>query len=629
MKFNHLNVPDQWQHYWSKYPNGYTILEALLNWVAQVDSMVDNVNEWNLRLDEFIQTFDTELQEKVNTTLNIWEIDGTLDNIINYKLMDLKATKTEVESGLSLKRDKASKIVLSDLAGEVIAALSGTSTFDLLSVPQDGSVNPLKMDAATFSQLYTTSTKNLYNGYKAKSGFVDCLNVLTASAGHTYSEKIPVTTGVYYFSDNGLPTNARFVTPLRSDGTSAASSSSQYQNIPKFTVTNDITHLIVTFTLSGTNKFGVSRSVIASPYEPYYVNKREVIPKMTPKKNLFNKSKATSGNFVNWNDGSLQANADYWLSEMIEVEPNTTYVQNMDTHFAIYGSDFSFVEGHQKGTGFKTFTTPPNARYVVTSLNPISSKETYQLEKGTSSTAYESFSYTMVNASDNTPITITEGAVIESNWAGKNGDSLGDSLTFSNQFQPIVQGKFGLASFANHGVSGSRVSGTGSDSMNNDTRINALSPTADFIVFMGGTNDWANSVPLGTVNSTSQNDFYGAVKIVAEKLITRYPGKRIIFLTTPYGKMPNRVDPTTSQAWPDTTGHKNLLGLTTKEYGNVILEVARMYGIPCVDIYGNAGMTDLNTNYYFNTGDYLHPKLVGQTRFAELIASKLREIEPL
>lgn len=93
MKFNHLNVPETWQHYWSKYPEGYTILEALLNWVAQVDSMVDNQNDLNTRvtgfrteLDEFIAQFDTNLQGQVEDTLSEWQTSGFLDVVINAAL---------------------------------------------------------------------------------------------------------------------------------------------------------------------------------------------------------------------------------------------------------------------------------------------------------------------------------------------------------------------------------------------------------------------------------------------------------------------------------------------------------------------------------------------------------------
>lgn len=86
MRFNHLNVPDQWQHYWSKYPNGYTILEALLNWVNQVDNMVDNVNNWNEYLEKFVETFDEKLKPHVREQLQEWVEDGTLADIINEEV---------------------------------------------------------------------------------------------------------------------------------------------------------------------------------------------------------------------------------------------------------------------------------------------------------------------------------------------------------------------------------------------------------------------------------------------------------------------------------------------------------------------------------------------------------------
>lgn len=118
MKFNHLNVPDHWQHYWSRYPEGYTILEALISWVSQVDDMVDNVNEWNNYLDDFVIKFDTELQQTVTDILSDWQTTGFLDFVINealdtkYHEMDerinaTKADKTELQTGLNSKVDKA------------------------------------------------------------------------------------------------------------------------------------------------------------------------------------------------------------------------------------------------------------------------------------------------------------------------------------------------------------------------------------------------------------------------------------------------------------------------------------------------------------------------------------------
>ena len=82
-RFNHLNFPNHWEHYWTKYPEGYTILEALLNWVRQVNDMSDNLTDINERMDEFIAQFDGELQSKVSALLTEWMEAGILDDIIN------------------------------------------------------------------------------------------------------------------------------------------------------------------------------------------------------------------------------------------------------------------------------------------------------------------------------------------------------------------------------------------------------------------------------------------------------------------------------------------------------------------------------------------------------------------
>lgn len=81
-RFHHLNVPQQWQTYWSKYPEGYTILEALIQWVQQVDNMVDNVNDWNIYLEKFVQEFDKNLQKTVTDVLREWYESGFLGEII-------------------------------------------------------------------------------------------------------------------------------------------------------------------------------------------------------------------------------------------------------------------------------------------------------------------------------------------------------------------------------------------------------------------------------------------------------------------------------------------------------------------------------------------------------------------
>ena len=93
MKYNHLNVPSHWQNYWTRFPEGHTILEALISWVSQVDDMVDNQNKLNENveqfrneIDEFIGKFDGRLQDEVENTLKAWQKSGFLDVVITDAL---------------------------------------------------------------------------------------------------------------------------------------------------------------------------------------------------------------------------------------------------------------------------------------------------------------------------------------------------------------------------------------------------------------------------------------------------------------------------------------------------------------------------------------------------------------
>ena len=108
-RFNHLNVPSHWQHYWSKYPEGYTILEALLNWVKQVDDMVDSQNNlsdtvanYRKELDDFISRFDPKLQTQVTNVLSEWQSNGFLDIVIDEALQtEMDNLDTKVTDNLN------------------------------------------------------------------------------------------------------------------------------------------------------------------------------------------------------------------------------------------------------------------------------------------------------------------------------------------------------------------------------------------------------------------------------------------------------------------------------------------------------------------------------------------------
>lgn len=84
--FKHLRIPETWQHYWTRYPQGYTILEALFDWVSQVNEMVDNQNKLNEVVENVVKNFDKNLQDQVIDTLSEWQESGFLDVVIDQAL---------------------------------------------------------------------------------------------------------------------------------------------------------------------------------------------------------------------------------------------------------------------------------------------------------------------------------------------------------------------------------------------------------------------------------------------------------------------------------------------------------------------------------------------------------------
>lgn len=99
--FKHLRIPESWEHYWTKYPEGYTILESLMDWVSHANEVTDNVNEWNKYLDDFVNQFDKNLQNKIIDTLSEWQKDGTLDIIIDEALQT-QIDNLEIDMGVNV-----------------------------------------------------------------------------------------------------------------------------------------------------------------------------------------------------------------------------------------------------------------------------------------------------------------------------------------------------------------------------------------------------------------------------------------------------------------------------------------------------------------------------------------------
>lgn len=189
------------------------------------------------------------------------------------------------------------------------------------------------------------------------------------------------------------------------------------------------------------------------------------------------------------------------------------------------------------------------------------------------------------------------------------GNFLGDSITqgvgTTKQYHQFTKEQLGLKDVRNYGIGGTCI--TNIESNNFISRYLSMDNNAELIVVFGGTNDFGHHMPLGDINSTDDKTFYGALKVLCEGLINKYPGKTIIFITP----LNRNCDKFPADGCPK--GQKtNNLGYKLEDYVNAIKEVVPMYSIPAYDLFSNSNLYPYNTSIITNfMPDGLHPNING------------------
>ena len=197
---------------------------------------------------------------------------------------------------------------------------------------------------------------------------------------------------------------------------------------------------------------------------------------------------------------------------------------------------------------------------------------------------------------------------------------LGDSITYglgtTATYHAILKDKYSIPTVAKYAVSGSQIStgGTNSATSSDDSfcnRYTSMDDDADLVTVFGGINDLLHRVPLGTMDDTDGTTFYGALKLLCEGLINKYPNSKIIFFTplkAAYGS--NGLD---------TNGYNNL-NLNLEDYIQVMKKVCNYYCIPIIDLSNicrlQPNLASIKTNYM---PDGLHPNAAGHQYIANAL----------
>lgn len=277
MKFNHLNVPDSWRHYWTKYPEGYTVMEALISWVSQVDGMVDNVNNWNIYLDDFKAQFDSELQTTVTDILEDWNTSGFLQSLINTYTNERIDT---VEIAMATKVDKTGvgQVSWGNLSQEAKENIAGGTTA-VVGENSVGAVNVIdeSLPITKLDTGLTDPTINVFNKYTAFSGYLETAGNIAPNSTLMTSQRIPVKAG-----DKVYLTEVR---TLGQYGLEGEWLPDMFVNEPGYalnyelTVLPGVSEIAVSFRASKIHDFMVTINTALPPqYEPYRMLSMQYMP---------------------------------------------------------------------------------------------------------------------------------------------------------------------------------------------------------------------------------------------------------------------------------------------------------------------------------------------------------------
>lgn len=201
-------------------------------------------------------------------------------------------------------------------------------------------------------------------------------------------------------------------------------------------------------------------------------------------------------------------------------------------------------------------------------------------------------------------------------WKNKNWNAVGDSITQTGKYIPLVANALGLISH-NYGLASSTLAINNTYLQNQSVleRVAGLNgnvavPDADVWSIMAAVNDWLYTTPVGTMANTTADTttFYGALKALIENILGRTNTPRLIMFTP---LQSNR-------------NGNNSVGVSMQAYRQAIKDVCDYYSVPVLDLYGIGGINPLNLNTF--TSDGVHPTDAGTNYYYTKIVAAIKSL---
>ena len=218
------------------------------------------------------------------------------------------------------------------------------------------------------------------------------------------------------------------------------------------------------------------------------------------------------------------------------------------------------------------------------------------------------------------------------NIQGFKVNFLGDSITegggvenmacrYDNRLARMCR----LAAVNNYSISGSRIAHQIRPSIKPRYdlcfcgRAYDMDPTADMVIVYGGVNDYIHGdAPFGRIGDKMPDTYCGGVYFLMEFLRETYGDKPVIFLTPARSFLRHEVD----DLLPSNHPRKFADGKPLIDYVDVMLETAKQFDIPVLDLYRDLGLDPHDPECFATyTADGLHFNDAGHG----VLARKLKE----
>ena len=213
--------------------------------------------------------------------------------------------------------------------------------------------------------------------------------------------------------------------------------------------------------------------------------------------------------------------------------------------------------------------------------------------------------------------TVSKVSAISAPWTGKKWAMMGDSVTEVNsratkRYFDYITERTGITT-VNLGLSGTGYKKAYNSNLPFYQRVDTIPTDSDVITIFGSGNDC--SLTLGTPTDATADTICGCINLTIDGIRNRIVGANIGIIT-----------PTPWVQYPTTTAD-NKMDL----YVNAIVEICRLKGVPCLDLYHCSNMLPWeedfrNAFYKHDDGNGVHPDEDGHKLFAPRIKAFLETL---